>query len=431
MFKIRKRRGVLAAAALTITGALALSGCAGGAGAEDSATVDPNENVTLNFSWWGNDDRAERYGDLIAAFNEEHPNIKINGTFTDFPSYWEKRQTEAAGGGLPDVWQFSDSYLRQYGEPGLLLDLNQVSDYIDFDAFDEGLLGTGTLDGNQYSLPTGYSAWAVFQNEDLNGELGIEPYEGGTGFADYSAWMASVTTASGGSVYGGTDYTQRIQNFENVLRQDGGNLYTEKGELGFTEAELAAFWKSGDADRAGVTIPQSKLEEITPVSGFGAKLATSEMSWSNFLGGYLAESGSANISLTAPPTDNAKAKDLYRQAGLQMAISKTTKHPEAAATFLDFVVNSPEAGAIFGTTVGFPASSTKLAGATLEGADLQVSQYLESVADRIGDAPPIPVVGYGSLEQTFWDLGKSIGLGAISIDDAVAQFFDEASVVLG
>ena len=28
-----------------------------------------------------------------------------------------------------------------------------------------------------------------------------------------------------------------------------------------------------------------------PVSGFGANLITSEMSWSNFLGGYLGDSG--------------------------------------------------------------------------------------------------------------------------------------------
>ena len=41
------------------------------------------------------------------------------------------------------------------------------------------------------------------------------------------------------------------------------------------------------------------------------------------------------------------------------------------------------------------------------------------------------MIGYGSLEQTFWDLGKSLGLGAVSVDDAVQQFFDEASVVLG
>ena len=102
-----------------------------------------------------------------------------------------------------------------------------------------------------------------------------------------------------------------------------------------------------------------------------------------------------------------------------MAISADTEHPEAAALWLDYVVNSEEAGEIFGTTLGFPASETKLAGTTLEGVDAQVADYLDSVADRIGEAPPVPVVGYGSLEQTFWDLGKSIGLGALSVDDAV------------
>ena len=131
------------------------------------------------------------------------------------------------------------------------------------------------------------------------------------------------------------------------------------------------------------------------------------------------------------PTADPDAKDLYRQAGLQVAIAADTEHPEAAALWLDYVVNSEEAGEIFGTTLGFPASETKLAGTTLEGVDAQVADYLESVADRIGEAPPVPVVGYGSLEQTFWDLGKSIGLGALSVDDAVDQFFTEAKVILG
>jgi multiple sugar transport system substrate-binding protein len=422
---------LLAAAALTASAALVLAGCAGGASSDDAEAFDPDEKVTLDFAFWGNDDRATRYDDLIAAFNEEYPNITINTSFTDFPSFWEKRQTEAAGGGLPDVFQFSDSYLRQYGESGNLLDLAEVSDHIDTTTFDESLLGTGALDGVQYSLPTGYSLWANFVNDDLVAQAGVEAPEAGTSFADFDEWMASVTDATGGTVYGGTDYTQRIQVFELVLRADGGNLYTDEGELGFTEDELREFWESGAEIRDGVTVPQQKLEELSPKSGFGAAITASEMSWSNFLGGYLADSGSSSISIVAPPTAKEGSKDLYRQAGLQVAIAKNTEHPEAAALFLDFVVNSPEAGEIFGTTLGFPASSSKLEGATLEGPDKQVADYIESAADRIGDAPPVPVVGYGSLEQTFWDLGKSIGLGVLSVDDAVTQFFAEADAILG
>ena len=40
-------------------------------------------------------------------------------------------------------------------------------------------------------------------------------------------------------------------------------------------------------------------------------------------------------------------------------------------------------------------------------------------------------VGYGSLEQTFWDLGKEIGLGTLTVDEAVERFFGEADVILG
>ncbi|MCS3843030.1 ABC transporter substrate-binding protein [Microbacterium sp. AK031] len=425
------KKRITAVAAIAAGTALVLSGCSGGGGGTDAEpTFDPDEKVTLNFTWWGNDDRAERYNALIDAFNEEYPNITINGQFMDFPSYWEKRQTEAAGGGLPDVWQFSDSYLRQYGEPGYVLDLDTVKDHIDFSTFDDSLLGTGQLNGTQYSLPTGYSAWANFVNEDLIVANSLTPPEGGTTFDEFYDWMADVAEQSDGAVYGGTDVTQRIQTLELMLRADGKNLYTDDGKLGFTEEELAEFWSSGQDLRDGITIPQSKLEEITPKSGFGAGLTATETSWSNFLGGYLADSGAASISLIAPPTVKEGSKDLYRQAGLQMAISAETEHPEAAAIFLDYVVNSPESGEIFGTTLGFPASTSKLEGAVLEGQDKQVADYLESVAARIGDAPPIPVVGYGALEQKFWDLGKALGLGAITVDDAVAQFFAEANVVL-
>ncbi|MGO2471335.1 MAG: ABC transporter substrate-binding protein [Microbacterium gubbeenense] len=423
------RKSTYIAGAVVLATSLALTGCAGGTSGDDS--YEPGDEVELTFTWWGNDDRAQRYGELIDAFNEEYPNITIKGSFADFPAYWEKRQTEAAGGGLPDVWQFSDSYLRQYAENGLLADLGEYGDLISTDAIDDGLVGTGQLDGVQYSLPLGYSAWALFLNDDLLEENGIEPYEGGTSYADYSAWMAEVTEATGGELYGGTDLTQRIQNFENVLRAEGGNLYTDDGELGFTKEQLAAFWESGAGDRDGVAVPQQSLEEISPVSGFGANLTVSEASWSNFIASYLGDSGASSLSIVAPPLDVEGGQDLYRQAGLQMAVSSSSEHPEAAAIFLDYVINSPEAGEIFGTSLGFPASDTKLEGATLEGPDQQVADYIESVQDRIGDAPPVPVAGYGSLEQKFWDIGKELGLGTVTVDDAVDQFFGEAEVILG
>ena len=93
MFTTRRTRRVLAVAAASGAAMLALAGCAGGGSGATEAAYDPDEEVSLVFTWWGNDDRAQRYQKLIDAFEAEHPNITIEGAFTDFPSYWEKRQT--------------------------------------------------------------------------------------------------------------------------------------------------------------------------------------------------------------------------------------------------------------------------------------------------------------------------------------------------
>ncbi|WP_290440328.1 hypothetical protein [Microbacterium sp. CnD16-F] len=39
-------------------------------------------------------------------------------------------------------------------------------------------------------------------------------------------------------------------------------------------------------------------------------------------------------------------------------------------------------------------------------------------------------MGYGSLEQKFWDLEKELGLGTKTVDAAVSEFFTEAEVIL-
>ncbi|WP_307469358.1 ABC transporter substrate-binding protein [Microbacterium sp. SORGH_AS_0505] len=196
MSRIRTTAAWAAAAVFAVS----LVGCSPAA-SDSGGSFDPDEKVSLDFAWWGNDDRAARYATLIEAFNEEHPNITIKTTFTDFPSYWEQRQVEAASGSLPDVFQFSDSYLRQYGESGAILDLDEVADQIDFTTFDDSLLGTGRLDGTQYSLPTGYSLWANFVNEDLLKEHGLELPAAGSSFDEFNDWLAEVTDNDGrGSV---------------------------------------------------------------------------------------------------------------------------------------------------------------------------------------------------------------------------------------
>jgi len=427
------KKRLAATAAVATTAALVLAGCAGGSAPEDAApTFDPNEKVTLNLAFWGNDVRADLYNQAIEAFNEEYPNITVNSTFLTFPEFWEKRQTEAAGGGLPDVMQFDYSYLRQYSENGLLLDLDPyLGNIIETKPLDDKILKIGVVDDTTYAIPTSTNAWGMYTNPTLLEQAGVDEFAGGS-WADYTEWMGEVTDAAGGQFYGGADYTGRIQNFELQLRSEGKNLFNEDGTAGFDEKRLKKFWEEGQDIRDGIGIPEQTVEELKPLGGFDSAKTASELTWDNFGAGYLANLGAGytELGLVAPPVTKEGTKDLYLKPSMLHAISANTKHPEAAATLVNFLINSPESGKIFGTNRGIPASSTALEAADLDPLSTQIKDYEESIADRLGDAPPVPIVGYGSLEEKFRVLGTELNYGTVTVDEAVDQFFAEMDVVL-
>ena len=435
MFRTKKIRTALAAGAMT--GALALTACAGGGGGGGAETLDPNEEVTLDFAFWGNDVRAAMYEEAIAAFNEEYPNIKVNTSFLGFPEFWEKRQIEATSGGLPDVMQFDYSYLRQYSENGLLLDLGSyLGEAIDTEPLAQNILDIGVVNDVTYGITTSTNAWGTYLNPKLLEQVGVEPYEGGGTYDDYEAWMAEVTEAAeaeGVELWGGTDYTMRIQNFELWLRAQGSDLFTDEGEPTFTEEQLVEFWELGsDIREDGTVIPGQRLEEVYPLSGFDSALTASELTWDNFGAGYLGNLGEeyTELGLVAPPTAEEGSQDLYLKPSMLHAVASNTENPEAAVTLLNFLVNAPEVGEAFGTNRGLPASETQLAGAELDPLSQQIADYEASIADRLGDAPPVPIVGYGTLEEKFRVLGLDLGLGVTTPEEAAAEFFSEMDVVL-
>jgi len=420
----------LAAVALATGSIIALAGCAGSP--EPAGTYDPDEKVSLDLAFWGNDVRADLYNKAIEAFNEKYPNITVSTSFLAFPEFWEKRQTEAAGKNLPDVMQFDYSYLRQYSENGLLLDLDPyLGGVIETDPLPQNILDVGKVNDTTYGIATSTNAWGLFTNPVLLEKAGADEFAGGS-WDDYTDWMKTVTDASGGEYWGGSDYTGRIQNFELQLRAEGGNLFTEDGKPGFDEARLKAFWEEGQSIRDGIGAPQQTVEEALPLGPFDTALTASELTWDNFGAGYLGNLGAdySELGLVAPPVTKEGAKDLYLKPSMLHSIAANTDHPEAAATLVNFLVNSPEAGEIFGTNRGLPASETALAAADLDPLSQQVKAYEESIADRLGDAPPVPIVGYGALEEEFRQLGVELNFGTLTVDEAVSRFFTEMDVAL-
>ena len=156
------------------------------------------------------------------------------------------------------------SYLRQYSENGLLLDLEPyLGSVIETDPLPENILSIGVVDDTTYGIATSTNAWGVFTNPTLLETAGVEEFAGGD-WEDYDDWMDEVTEAGAGEFWGGSDWTGRIQNFELQLRSEGKNLFDEDGTPGFDEDRLKEFWESGDDIRDGVVVPVSYTHLTLP-----------------------------------------------------------------------------------------------------------------------------------------------------------------------
>lgn len=420
------RRYFLTTVAIGTASAAALAACGTPAPSQTGSADNP---VTINYTWWGNDDRADRTRKAIALFESKNKDIKVNGNFTDFAGYWQKRATEAAGGGLPDVMQWDLSYLRDYGQRNQLLDLGTVK--IDTSAFEKSLLPSGQIKGKQYGIPTSTNAFAVYYDPAKLASLGIAEPTGKWTYKEFNDFLAQVGSKSNGALFGGTDYTSVWWMFNVWLRQNNIEAFTADGKLGFTKDDLKKWWNLPSSLRGTpAMVPADKVAQLLPKSPFGTNVSASEVTWDNFMAAYLADSGAKELKLVPVPSDDPNNLGLFLKPSMLMVASAKTKYKDAAARFIDFMVNDPEVGQIFKTSRGVPASKTQRDGTTFEGTDKLVVDYETSIVKYLKDAPEPPIVGFGTLESSFTRVSSDLNYRKLTVDGAVDTWFKEAEDVI-
>jgi multiple sugar transport system substrate-binding protein len=162
----------------------------------------------------------------------------------------------------------------------------------------------------------------------------------------------------------------------------------------------------------------------------GADLIASELTWDNFFLRY-SEETKTPLKLGPIPTLNPQESGQYLKPSMLLSASARTEHAEQAAQLIDFLINDPEVGKIFGGNRGIPASTSQREAGEFEGPTLAVAQFEDTVADKLGKAPPAPPKGAGTLEAEFLRLGEELDYQRMSVQQAVDEFFTKADEVLG
>ncbi|GHD06931.1 ABC transporter substrate-binding protein [Zhihengliuella salsuginis] len=417
------------AAAITAVSAVALTACGGDGGSEGEGG-----DVSLRFTWWGSDARAQITEEIIAEFEAENPNIDIQPEYSDWTGYWDKLATQTAANDAPDIIQMDAQYLREYADRGALLDLSGV----DVSQIEDQVVANGRTEEGLFGITTGINTPIILANPDVFAEAGVEMPDDTTWTWDDFSSIAQEISESGDGIYGSGAPAEPL-NIQVWLRQQGTNLTTEDGQLGVTEAQAEEYLQHLlDLSQSGAYPQASAIAEdqtaAVDQSLVGTGAAAMGTYWSNQLSAIGGASGADVVPLRYPSqTGDSADAGLWYKASMMLSASAGSDHPEEAQQFIDYFVNNVDAGLIGMTERGLPANTEVRAAVAeeLEGTDKASAEFVEEVEPELGEAEPVPPVGFSEMQDILGRYELEVYFERQSPADAAKSMIAELEAVLG
>lgn len=414
--------GVLGAIAITLAGALTACGSSSGAGGKQS----------IRFVWWGNQDRANATQQAVSLFEKKYPNIKVSTEFSGYAAYVQKLTTQIAGGAAPDVIQVDRPTFGEYQQKHVLTNLSGNKN-LNLGNIPSELLSGGQANGGQYAIPAGQTTQMIVYDDKLFARAGVTVPTTGWTWQEFQADMEKVGQATG--VPGTTDFGWAVDWFDSWLHQRGKRLYTDNGKLDFTADDLTAFWTmtSDMRTKKGVSSPQAttKMDGSTQNSALVLGQAASEMNYDSNLTSYVS-SYKGTLSEAPLPSDGTGPSQSGMAAlpPVYFAVPTQSKHKDAAAKLLNFLVNDPDAGKALGATRGLPANlqTRQQVCASASPASKAVCAYEQTAKDKIGpSAGWFWPSGSSAIKTDFQQVYDNVIFGKTSPASAAAQVISDAN----
>ncbi|MEW1812442.1 sugar ABC transporter substrate-binding protein [Pseudarthrobacter phenanthrenivorans] len=426
-----KRRSLIGIAGASAV--LMLAGC----GTAAPSTQKEDGPLTLKVALWGDAKRADLYQKAINLYKTSHPNVTIELQFADLNPYLERLTTSAAAKDLPDVLFMRDTHVGRYGSGGALLDLKDyIGNPIKVDDLGESAVSTGEVDGGVYGLPTHYVGQAIVFNKELLEKNGINP-------ADIKTWDDLAAAARkladpANSFWGMSDASldNPSRGFEAYVRQSGQEVFTDQGTIGF-DADVVKKWFQYWKDlRDARVVPPADVQTEANSSGLtNTVLATGKAAIAVQSTNHLTQLQALTktpLGLASLPTTPNPSKDWRFFPPILISAAANTKHPQAAADFINFILNDVDAGLITGVNQGAPSSS-KVRDALTPKLDPQQSAFVEQISrEQQEPARPFAVRPEGSeqLSTALLRAAQEIAYGRKSVDEAVNTFMSDAKRAL-
>lgn len=440
MKKFRKLLSLAMAAVLAVS----MSACTGMPGGADetetsgSATgTSGDEQITLRFSWWGDNLRHEATLAAIEKYQELHPNVKIEGEYGGYTGFYEKLIAQLGGGNEPDIMQLDAMWIYDLANKGDYFVNMAEQDIVDLSQFDETFMQDNcTVDGTVLGVPTGLNAEVFMVNKDMFDELGVEIRD------DYT-WNDLIEIGKKLKEKDPEGFLLRgdLINVEYILKKyviqlTGKEWIDSEKNFGFTEDELAAGYQFIlDLIDNNVLPPMKEIIEYNTSDTLNPKWTEGRVGGAiefvSAFDGWQSTTPSELVVVQCPTMEDAKASGLLVRPSQLFGVSKNSAHQDVALDFVQFMMSDPDGVKALGTTRGVPASA---AARQILADDGQLNPMLQEAVDAAVPNAFKPESAYTSNteikvagEQTL----EAMGYGKMTPQEAAKHLMEEYTRILG
>lgn len=281
------------------------------------------------------------FNSQIAAYEEAHPDVKIE--WLDFPyqNYANKLLTSFMSGNPPDVINLPSDSMQDYDEPGYLLALqDQVSQEV-LDSYVPTLLDSAKVDEDLYGLPWYASSGVTMINRQIFEEAGLDP-EQPPELYDNLAELARVIKEKAGKFAIFPPYTE-AGTIRMWMTEAGIPILNEdKTKAAFNTPRglrIFKFWtdlyKNGLVPSEALTATHRRPIELYK-TGQLAMLASGPQ----FLRQVKSDAPEIYENTVVGPLMRWEEDYAYNVALHTMAVASATKHPEEAVDFAIFMTDA-------------------------------------------------------------------------------------------
>lgn len=398
--------------------------------------------TTLTITWWGSQSRHDRTIAAIELFETNNPDVTVEYEFNGWGDYWTRVNTQAAGENVACVMQQDYAFLTEWASRGLLMPLDELyaSGAIDVSNIGQGILDSGTVDGQAFGLSLGTNSQVFILDADAFAAAGVELPAWDWTWDDFETISNQIHEATGlwSIAYGPWD----DNSLKSLLISDGQWLFTEDGSaIGVEDSSvLVDHLERIQRLMASGAIPS--MEEQADIAAAGLEgspivLGTEAMryQWSNqVVALYTAAGEGRNFVMYPMPRVADGVTPNYLKPSMFFSITEGCETVEEAAAFIDFMTNSIEANDILLGERGVPVST--VVSADLQGkvdpVSVQVFEFIAAISEVAQPVPPPDPAGWNDIRVNVLapQFTDPVLFGMVSAQEGYDTFVTESNNIL-